>query len=153
MSTHPAPEIEMDCGPITAVLVNCALKRMKSSSAPSPFDKVGYVEFKRCPSLVPVLVHLFKLCWAQSIIPQEWKVEPIRLIATASVIQDASNPAHFRPIALTPCFGKLFTTLLTNRWLSFMLSNRYLDSTSPESFYAHSVWVYRASIQIVLYTA
>ena len=110
----PPPEVEMDCSPVTAVEVNRALKRMKSSSAPSPFDRVGYVVFKRCPSLVHVLVHLFNLCWAQSIIPHLWKVAAIRLIAKASANQHASNPARFQPIALTPCIGKLFTTLLRN---------------------------------------
>ena len=134
MPTPPPPEVEMDCSPITTVEVNRALKRMRSSSAPSPFDRVGYVVFKRSPSLVPVLVHLFNLCWAQSIIPHEWKVAAITLIAKASANQDASNPAHFRPIALTPCIGKLFTTILRNRWLSFMLTNRYLDPSLQKAF-------------------
>ena len=116
--TPPPSEVEMDCSPITAAEVNRALKRMKCGSAPSPFDRVGYVVFKRCPSQDPVLVHLFNVCWVQSIIPHEWKVVAIRLIAKASANQDASNPAHFRPIALTPCIGKLFTTFLRNRWLS-----------------------------------
>ena len=124
----------MDCSPITAVEVNRTLKRMRSSSAPSHFDRVGYVVFKRCPSLVPVPVHLFILCWTQSIIPHEWKVVAIRLIAKASANHDASNPAHFQPIALTPCIGKLFTTLLRNRWLSFILANRYLDPSLQKAF-------------------
>ena len=127
MPTPPPPEVEKNCSPITAVEVTCVLKRMRSHSAPSPFYRVGYVVFKKCLSLVPILVHLLNLCWSQFIIPHKWKVATIRLISTGSAGQNPFDPGHFRPIALTPCIGKLFTSLLRNRWLQFMLSNRYLD--------------------------
>ena len=109
----------MNCSPITAAEVTCVLKRMRSRSAPSPFDRVGYVVFKKCPSLIPILVHLFNLCWSQSIIPQQWMVAEIRLISKGSTRQNPSDPGNFQPIALTPCIGKLFTSLLRNRWLQF----------------------------------
>ena len=134
MPTPPPPEVEMNCSPITAAEVTGVLKRMRSRSAPSPFDRVGYVVFKKCPSLIPILVHLFNLCWSQSIIPQEWKVAAIRLISKGSACQNPCDPGNFRPIALTPCIGKLFTSLLRNRWLQFMLSNRYLDPSLQKAF-------------------
>ena len=95
---------------------------------------MGYVIFKKCPALVPVLAHLFNNCWAQSVIPAEWKSAAITLIAKSSAAEDAANPANFRPIALTPCIGKIFTTLLRNRWLRYMVSNGYLDYSIQKAF-------------------
>ena len=110
------------------------IKRMKAQSAPSPFDRIGYVIFKRCPSLLPALVQLFNICWAQSTIPGEWKCAAIKLIPKGSASEDTTNPVNFRPIALTPCIGKLFTTLLRNRWLRYMISNKYLDPSLQKAF-------------------
>ena len=42
---------------------------------------------------------------------------------------DPSNPSNFRPIALTSCIGKIFTTVLQRRWLRFMLDNWFMDSS------------------------
>ena len=107
---------------------------MKVQSGPSPFDQVGYVIFKRCPSLLPPLVHLFNMSWDQSTIPGEWKYAAIKLIPKSSAAGDTTNPANFWPIALTPCIGKLFTTLLRNRWLRCIVINNYLDSSLQTAF-------------------
>ena len=97
MPTPPPPEVEMNCSPIMTVEVTCVLKRMRTRSAPSPFDSmgVGYVVFKKCSSLIPILVHLFNLCWSQSIIPHEWKVAAIQLISKGSAGQNPSDPGNF----------------------------------------------------------
>ena len=128
------PEMELDCSPFSESEVTQVIKRMKPQSAPSPFDRIGYVIFKKCPSLLPVLVQLFNICWSQSIIPSEWKCAAIKLIPKGSATEDATNPANFRPIALTPCIGKLFTTLLRNRWLRYMVFNKYLDPSLQKAF-------------------
>ena len=134
LPTPASPEVELDCSPFSLNEVARVIKRTKTQSAPSPFDRVGYVTFKRCPSLLPVLVQLFNACWDQSIIPQEWKGAAIKLIPKGSAVEDPTNPANFRPIALTPCIGKLFTTLLRNRWLRYMISNKYLDPSLQKAF-------------------
>ena len=38
------------------------------------------------------------------------------------------------PIALTPCIGKLFITILRNWWLSYLMNNHYLDSSIQKAF-------------------
>ena len=110
------------------------IRGTKAHSAPSPFDRVGYQIFRKCPALIPALVHLFNTCWTQSSIPPQWKIAAIKLIAKGSVADDATNPGNFRPIALTPCVGKLFTTLLRNRWLTYMLVNGYLNPSLQKAF-------------------
>jgi hypothetical protein len=134
MPSPSPPETELDCSPFSESEVAQVIKRMKPQSAPSPFDWIGYAIFKKCPSLLPVLVQLFNICWSQSIIPSEWKCAAIKLIPKGSATEDATNPANFRPIALTPCISKLFTTLLRNRWLRYMVSNKYLDPSLQKAF-------------------
>ena len=134
MPTPSPPQVEFVCSPFSASEVARVIKRMKAQSAPSPFDRVGYIILKKCPSLLPALVQLFNMCWFQSIIPEEWKRAAITLIPKTSAAEDATNPGNFRPIALTPCIGKLFTTLLRNRWLGYMIANKYLDPSLQKAF-------------------
>ena len=96
----PPPKMELDCSPFSESEVAQVIKRMKPQSAPSPFVRIGYAIFKKCPSLLPVLVQLFNICWSQSIIPSEWKCAAIKLIPKGSATEDATNPANFRPVAL-----------------------------------------------------
>ena len=63
-----------------------------------------------------------------------WKQGAIHLIPKASAEEDPSEPSHFRPIALTSCVGKLFTTILKDRWQRFMVLNGYLDTTVEKAF-------------------
>ena len=63
-----------------------------------------------------------------------WKEGVIRLIPKASARENPTDPGNFRPIALTSCVGKLFTSLLKNRWLKFMISNGYLDTSVQKAF-------------------
>ena len=108
MPTPSPPEVELDCSQFSVSELARVIKRMKAKSAPSPFDRVGYIIFKRCPSLLLALVKLFNTCWAQSTIPGEWKCAAIKLIPKNSASEDNTNPGNFRPIALTPCVGKLY---------------------------------------------
>ena len=124
----------MDCSPFTDSEIFRVMKKMKATSAPSPFDRIGYVVFKKCPALIPALVDIFNLCWSHSAVPHQWKTAAIKLIAKGSAVEDASNPSNFRPIALTLCIGKVFTTLLRNRWLKFMLLNKYFDTSLQKAF-------------------
>ena len=124
----------MDCSQFTMAEIQRVIKKMKPASAPSPFDRIGYVVFKKCPSLLSALLDIFNLCWVQSIVPSQWKTAAIKLIAKGSAAEDPSSPGNFRPIALTPCVGKIFTTLLRNRWLKFMIANKYFDTSLQKAF-------------------
>ena len=39
-----------------------------------------------------------------------------------------------RPIALTPSTGKLFTTILRDRWLFFMIQNKFINRSIQKAF-------------------
>ena len=133
-SKPPPEEFEFDTEPISMEEIERAIKNSRSSSSPSPLDQIPYVIFKKCPALSLALHSLFNGCWSSSTIPTCWKTATIKLLGKSSAKDDPTSPANFRPIALTSCIGKLFTTIMKNRWLEFMTSNEYLDSNIQKAF-------------------
>ena len=83
---------------------------------------------------MPALLHLFNHCWSTQTVPKAWKVGVIHLLGKKKAEEDPSQPSHFRPIALTSCVGKVFTSLLKQRWLSYMMENRYLNTSVQKAF-------------------
>ena len=131
------PTVEMDTNPFTPEKVEeveAVISRTRSDSTPSPLDQVPYTVLKRCPSLMPTLLHLYNTCWSNQVAPQAWKVGTIQLFGKSKAEEDPSQPSHFRPIALTPCIGKVFSSLLKQRWLSYMQGNGYLDTSTQKAF-------------------
>ena len=115
------PSVAFDEDPLSLDELVLTIRKCKVNSAPSPLDQVTYLVFKCCPSLVPALLDLFVECWHSQTVLSSWKSAVIRLIPKAAVAVDSDQPSNFRPIALTSCVGKLFTTIMKNRWLSFMV--------------------------------
>ena len=111
-----------------------AVKKCKASSAPSPVDQIPYRIFKNCPSLMQALLHLFNICWSTSSVPSQWKIGVLRLLGKPAAKSDPSIPSNFRPIALTSCIGKLYTSILKTRWTQFMIGNGYLNTTTQKAF-------------------
>ena len=123
-----------DESPFTLAELVATIKTCRGRSSPSPLDQTPYLVFKHCPSLVPALLDLFNACWKLHAVPSAWKKGVIRLIPKAGAVDDPHQPNNFRPIALTSCVGKMFTTLLKNRWLNFMLTNNYLNTSTQKAF-------------------
>ena len=47
---------------------------------------------------------------------------------------DPSKPTNVRPIALTSCNWKVFTSLVKQRWMSYMVGNNYLNTAVHKAF-------------------
>ena len=58
----------------------------------------------------------------------------VRLIPKQSAANNPTEPGNFRPIALTSCMGKVFTAILKDRWLHYMMANGYLDTNIQKAF-------------------
>ena len=58
----------------------------------------------------------------------------IKLLPKKNASDDPSNPGNFRPTALTSCVGKIYTTIIKDRWLSYMKSNNYFDTRIQKAF-------------------
>ena len=114
--------------------ISIVVRKSKARSAPCPLDGIPYLVFKKCPALVVALHDLFNTCWTQSTVPLQWKTASVKLIGKQAAEDDPTLPNNFRPITLTSCVGKLFTTILCRQWLSFMLSNKYLHRGIQKAF-------------------
>ena len=134
LSIPPSPATEFNDNPILHKEVQQAIVNSRSNSTPSPRDQISYAILKHCPSLTAVLLDLYNACWSSGSVPAAWKVGVIRLIPKASAEEQPGNQSNFRPIALTPCIGKIFTTILKNRWLSYMVQNNYMDTNIQKAF-------------------
>ena len=128
------PQVPFNNDPITLTEIQGVIKKAHVKSAPSPLDQIPYLVFKKCPSLTTALMDLFNVCWQQGNVPRGWKQGVIHLIPKATAQEDPLSPSNFRPIALTSCVGKLFTSLLKNRWLAFITANGYLDTSVQKAF-------------------
>ena len=111
-----------------------AVKKARFKSSPSSFDGIPYAVFKRCSALLPTLRNIFNFCWSHSTVQSAWKLAAVKLIAKSSAEADPSSPTNFRPIALTSCIGKLFSTILRNRWLNYMIINKYFNKSVQKAF-------------------
>ena len=134
MPQPPSPTVPTVTCEFTVEEVKGVISKSRSSSSPSPVDQIPYTVLKKCPSLLPALLHLFNHCWATQMVPQAWKVGVNHLLGKKKAEKDPSQPSHFRPIALTSCVGKMFTGLLKQRWLSYLLENKYLNTSVQKAF-------------------
>ena len=132
--TLKSPKTQFDIRPISANEVARKIKHSRNSSTPSPLDGISYLVLKKCPSLLPALVDLYNCCWLSCSVPSLWKTGVIRLIPKSGAAADPTTPSNFRPIALTPCIGKIYTSILKDRWCDFLLSNGFLDTSVQKAF-------------------
>ena len=130
----PPPNSPFHHSSITYDELVFTLKKCRSGSSPSPLDAIPYTILKRCPSLLPALLHLYNTCLMTSQIPAQWKAAVIKLIPKPKAVVNPSDPKTFRPIALTSCIGKVFTSIIKQRWEAHMICNSYLDTNIQKAF-------------------
>ena len=134
MPEPPSPSTGLDVSVFTEEELSSIIFRLNSSSCPSPMDQIPYLVLKKCPSLTPALLHVFNSCWSVKRVLAAWKVGVLRLIGKKQAVEDPSNPKNFRPIALTSCIGKVFTSLLKQHWMAYMRTNNYLNTAVQKAF-------------------
>ena len=134
MNTPQPPSTGLSTDNITSEELDHVLKKCRTSSTPSPVDQISYSVLKHCSSLRPALLRLYNLCWMSKCVPRQWKVGVIQLLGKSSAEKDPSSPANFRPIALTSCLGKIYTSILKLRWQAFMIDNGYLNTSIQKAF-------------------
>ena len=152
MPSAKDPVFNFNESPFSIEEIRSTIIRSNASSTPSPLDQIPYRILKRCLFLVHALFKLYNQCWQTSTIPQAWKTASIRLIAKGSAKDDPSSPSNFRPIALTSCIRKIFTSILKSRWSTYMLENEYLDPFHPNGLHEGNTWLHRTPSYVGLDT-
>jgi len=105
---------------------------MKARSCPSPLDAISIIIFKRCPILRTHLANLLAACWSRQYFPKVWRRATVTLIHKKG---DTSDPQNFRPIALQPVMGKIFSSCIRNRLWDFLISNSLIDTSMQKGFW------------------
>ena len=99
----------MDTAPITE---QEQVRKLRPSSAPSPFDRIPYVVFKQCHR---ALLDPFHRVMMEGEVPSSWKRAALRLLPKGSAQDNPVSPSNFCPIALTPTVSKLLSGILRDR--------------------------------------
>lgn len=107
------------------------LKRCSNSSKPGP-DKIPYSFLKHLPSVHRFLATLYnKILFISQASPPSWCTAHISLIHKSG---DSSNPANFRPIALTSVLGKIFHKILASRLEQYAIDSEIIDQDIQKGF-------------------
>ena len=89
---------------------NVAAQFAKISSCPAGPDNIsGKLLFAAKNKLIPILTKIYNVCLMYSICPIEWLSSNITVIPKSS---NASEPADFRPIAITSAMCKIFERII-----------------------------------------
>ena len=87
--SSPLPDCSMDMSPITPEELSRVIKKSRSSSAPSPLDRISYLVLKKCSSLHPALLHLFNRVIMEGTVPSAWK---LAAVPKGAAEEDPSTP-------------------------------------------------------------
>lgn len=126
-----APEHEFNNSAPSYNEVSKIIEKMKAASSPCPLDQISIICFKRCPFLRSYITRLLQEVWDRKTVPVPWKKAVTILIHKSG---ENDQPGNFRPITLEPVAMKMLTSLIRNRVLSFLISNRYAESHIQKGF-------------------
>ncbi|CAG2221325.1 unnamed protein product [Mytilus edulis] len=100
-----------------------ALKRLKSGKSAGNDEIVGEM-FSSCPSFfAPILKTLFNSIFAIGVYPENWTE---CLVIPVPKSGDLTSPINYRPIILVSILSKLFTSILTDRLLSWSQDENHI---------------------------
>ena len=111
--------------PISSQEISSVLRKLSVGKA-TGLDNISYEMLKIAGDTCQLfMTSLFNLIYTTGTFPQPWK----KAYITTLYKQGAKNdPANYRPISITSCFGKVFTSILNGRLMSFMIKKNIARS-------------------------
>jgi hypothetical protein len=103
----------------------------KRNGAAAGLNGLGYVPYKKCPSILKVQLLIFLKIWTTKEVPEDWARAYMVLLSKSDILDSVSE---FRPIALTNCNGKIFFSVLSNRMESYFVQNSYIKRSVQKGF-------------------
>ncbi|KAG1516921.1 hypothetical protein G6F45_010882 [Rhizopus arrhizus] len=116
---NPTTPFEIETCPITLEDIHTSLKRLPPKKAPGIDHVRQEMLIPIQNQLAPILLFLFRLCWAWSYTPVNWRITQVVPIYKKG---DPCEPGNHRPISLTSIFRKL---------LEFCLQHFLADCSPP----------------------
>ena len=111
--------------PFTLEELSIGLKGLKNNKA-SSFDRITNEMLKTSGKIhKKAFLHLFNSIQKSSFYPKLWKKDILHPIHKSG---EKSDPNNFRGIAISSCFGKLFSKLLKNRLQSYCDKNNLINN-------------------------
>ncbi|KAG1035352.1 hypothetical protein G6F43_013242 [Rhizopus delemar] len=101
---NPTTPFEIETCPITLEDIHTSLKRLPLKKAPGIDHVRQEMLIPIQNQLTPILLFLFRLCWAWSYTQVNWRIAQVVPIYKKG---DPSEPGNHRPISLTSIFRKL----------------------------------------------
>ncbi len=121
--TSASPDNELNA-PITSDDIRKAILKLKNGKACGDDDISNEYLKTSCDLLIPTYVKLFNVLMKTSVYPSNW--------ATGTIIPifkkkgDPCNPGNYRPITLSSCMGKVFSSVLNQRLTTYIENNKIL---------------------------
>ena len=104
--------------PISPMEISSVIRKLSDGKAMG-LDNVSNEMLKVAGhTCLPFLTALFNKIYATSSFPAPWKKAYITTLYKKGAKND---PANYRPFSITSCFGKIFTSVLNVRLMSFMV--------------------------------
>ena len=123
MKQKHSVQSKIEMNEITVEQIKKLLINKKSFSAPGP-DSIPYIVWKKCVSTHKYIAALFNKINHVGIYPNAWKQANSILIYKKN---EPDKPENFRPISLTSCLSKLYTSILSDASIKHMIDNKYLS--------------------------
>ena len=101
------------------------VRAARSASAPGP-SGVTYCVYKRCPGLLHYLWKVIRVVWRRGRVADQWRCAEGVWVPKEENSRDIEQ---FRSISLLSVESKIFFSILSRRLASFLLNNKYIDTS------------------------
>ena len=119
------PEVPFRTGGYRQSEARDFIRKARAGSAPG-FNGISFKLYKNCPTVLEQLIGLLQRAWREGLVMQEW------CLADGVWIPKEENSVgvgNFRPISLLNVEGKIFFGVLARRMTSFLLLNKYINTS------------------------
>ncbi len=139
----PPPKFPFNSKPYNFKGVKKLIKNKRNTVKPG-FGGIRYIIYKKCNTIVRILVTIYAKIWKTRVVPNGWGLAFFILLSKSSILD---LPAEFRPIALTSTGGKIFFSGLFLRFHEFFTQNNYITREIQKRIYAVCPRVFRSHIR------
>lgn len=111
-----------------------AIQQLKSNASGTDHLSLEMIKLC-CPTIVPVLVHIFNSCIEDSTFPSYWKNA---IVVPYPKTSDPKSLSELRPISLLPVLSKIFEQLLHSQILTYLNENNLIPTCQSGFRKGHS---------------